>query len=116
MPCFHKGDRLKTIIKMIERFNKVIVTSEAEFLNFLNPLLQRLDKIEAMLYKGSDNSNSTYTDAEAAKFLKMSTKKLQHLRNERKIGFIREDGGRKITYKHEHLMEYQTANELKKKK
>lgn len=102
---------------MIERLNKVIVTSEAEFINFLNPLLQRLDKIEAILStRGSDNSCATYTDAEASKFLKMSTKKLQHLRNERKIGFIREDGGRKITYKHEHLMEYQNSNELKKKK
>ena len=101
---------------MIERLTKVIVTSEEEFINILNPLLQRLDKIEAMLSKGSDNSSSTYTDAEAAKFLKMSTKKLQHLRNERKIGFIREDGGRKITYKYEHLLEYQNSNELKKKK
>ena len=49
-------------------------------------------------------------------FLKISKKKLQQLRNSRKIGFVRENGGRRIVYKHGHLMEYISANELKKKK
>ncbi|MES2514734.1 MAG: helix-turn-helix domain-containing protein [Bacteroidota bacterium] len=96
--------------------NRVIVISEMDFLNSLKPLLQRLDKIETMLSQNSAEVNSTYSDAQAAEFLKMSTKKLQHLRNARKISFIREDGGRKITYTHEHLMEYLKSNELKKKK
>lgn len=96
--------------------NKVIVISVEEFLNILNPLSQRLGKIESLLMSNSTTVNSLYTDTQAAKFLKVSTKKLQHLRNARKIGFIREDGGRKITYTHEHLLEYLSSNELKKKK
>jgi|JI10StandDraft_1071094.scaffolds.fasta_scaffold67698_6 predicted subunit of tRNA(5-methylaminomethyl-2-thiouridylate) methyltransferase len=96
--------------------NKVIVISVEEFLNILNPLFQRLDHFESLLSQKFSIVNSTYSDAEAAKYLNMSTKKLQHLRNARKIGFIREDGGRKITYKHEHLLEYLASNELKKKK
>lgn len=57
-----------------------------------------------------------YSDVEAAEYLRMSIKKLQLLRNARKIGYIREDGGRKILYRHEHLLEYLLEHELKKKK
>ncbi len=96
--------------------NKVIVISVEEFLSILNPLFQRIDHFESLLSQKSSTVNSIYSDADAAKYLNMSTKKLQHLRNSRKIGFIREDGGRKITYKHEHILEYLEANELKKKK
>lgn len=96
--------------------NRVIVISESAFFNFLNPVLQRLEKIEAILSKSTDTINSTYSEADASKFLNVSSKKLQQLRNARKIGFIREDGGRKILYKHEHLMEYLNQHELKKKK
>jgi excisionase family DNA binding protein len=76
--------------------------------------MQKLEKLEAYLYKKESKNNPVYSDAEAAEFLKCSTKKLQNLRNAREIGFIRENGGRKILYKHEHLMEYLMKNELKK--
>jgi hypothetical protein len=96
--------------------NKVIVISPDEFTQFLQPILQRLEKMETYLYKNDSKNNSVYSDKEAAIFLKCSTKKLQNLRNKREIGFIRENGGRKILYKHEHLMEYLENHELKKKK
>ena len=85
--------------------NKVIVISESEFFGFLNPLIQRLDKMETLLLKNDMKNMPIYSELEASKYLKVSTKKLQLLRNARKIGFIREDGGRKISYKHEHLMD-----------
>lgn len=96
--------------------NKVIVISSNEFTEFLSPIMERLEKMEAYLYKKDTQKNAVYSDAEAAEFLKCSTKKLQNLRNTREIGFIRENGGRKILYKYEHLMEYLEKNELKKKK
>ena|ERR1035437_7556333 len=96
--------------------NKVIVISSNEFTEFLRPILERLEKMEAYLYKKDTQKNAVYSDAEAAEFLKCSTKKLQNLRNTRAIGFIREKGGRKILYKLEHLLEYLASNELKKKK
>ena len=76
----------------------------------------RLDKIEKLISGQVAITAPTYSDAEASKFLKISKKKLQQLRNSRKIGFVRENGGRRIVYKHGHLMEYISANELKKKK
>jgi excisionase family DNA binding protein len=96
--------------------NKVIVISSPEFIEFLRPILERLGKIEAHLSKNNSKNTAVFSDAEAAEFLKCSTKKLQNLRNTREIGFIRENGGRKILYKYEHLMEYLEKNELKKKK
>ena len=96
--------------------NKVIVISPNEFSAFLQPILQRLEKMEAYLYRKDSNNKAVFSDAEAAEFLKCSTKKLQNLRNNREIGFIRENGGRKILYKLEHLLEYLESNELKKKK
>lgn len=96
--------------------NKVIVISPGEFITLLDPILQRLDKMESFLYQENTKTNAVYSDAEAAEFLKCSTKKLQNLRNAREIGFIRENGGRKILYKYEHLMEYLENHELKKKK
>jgi len=96
--------------------NKVIVISPLEFSEFLQPILQKLEKMEALLLNKSSDNKAIYSDAEAAKFLKCSTKKLQSLRNAREIGFIRENGGRKILYKHEHLMEYLLKNELKRTK
>lgn len=96
--------------------NKVIVISSGEFSEFLQPILQRLEKMEAFLYKKDTKSNAVFSDAEAAEFLKCSTKKLQSLRNDREIGFIRENGGRKILYKLEHLLEYLENHELKRKK
>ncbi len=78
--------------------------------------MERLEKMEAYLYKKDTQINAVYSDAEAAEFLKCSTKKLQSLRNSRAIGFIRENGGRKILYKLEHLLEYLGSNEMKKKR
>ncbi len=69
--------------------DKVIVICESQFLNLFNPVIQRLDNIESLLSQKFSIVNSTYSDGEAARNLNMSTKKLQHLRNARKIGFIR---------------------------
>ena len=96
--------------------NKVIVISSEEFTQFLQPILQKLEKIEAYLSTNNARGHPVFSDAEAAEFLKCSKKKLQGLRNKREIGFIRENGGRKILYKHEHLTEYLENHELKKKK
>jgi len=96
--------------------NKVIVISPDELAQFLQPILQRLEKIETYLYREDTKSKSVFTEAEAAEFLKCSTKKLQNLRNARKIGFIRENNGRKVLFKLQHLLEYLESNELKKKK
>jgi len=96
--------------------NNIIVISQSQFAEYLRPILQKLDQMEAHLSKNNATNMAIYSDAEAAKFLKCSTKKLQNLRNAREIGFIRENGGRKILYKYEHLMEYLERNELKKKK
>lgn len=95
--------------------NKVIViSSPQDFSELMQPILQKLEKMEALLLNKNSNTKAVYSDAEAAKFLSCSTKKLQSLRNAREIGFIRENGGRKILYRHEHLMEYLAKNELKK--
>lgn len=96
--------------------NKIIVISPTELSQFLHPLLQKLEKIEAHLSGNSSKNKTVFSDAEAADFLKCSKKKLQNLRNSREIGFIRENGGRKILYKYEHLIEYLEKHELKKKK
>lgn len=96
--------------------NKMIIIPTTELLEYLQPILQKMEKMESYLYKRDTQKNAVYSDAEAAQFLKCSTKKLQNLRNAREIGFIRENGGRKILYKHEHLMEYLENHELKKKK
>jgi excisionase family DNA binding protein len=96
--------------------NNIIILSQSQFSEYLKPILQKLEQMEAHLSKGNAKNNTVYSDAEAAEFLKCSTKKLQNLRNAREIGFIRENGGRKILYKHEHLMEYLENHELKKRK
>lgn len=96
--------------------NKILVISSTELLEYLQPILQKMDKMEALLVKSTGSFQDVFSDSEAAKFLKCSTKKLQQLRNSRNIGFIRENGGRKILYKYEHLMEYLAKHELKKKK
>lgn len=96
--------------------NKLIVISSTEFAEYLQPILQKLGKMEEYLYKGSPANDTVYSDEEASRFLKVSKKKLQNLRNAREIGFVRETNGRRILYKHSHLMEYLQNNELKKKK
>lgn len=58
--------------------NRVIVLSPGEFTEFLKPIIQRLERIEAYLFKKEAKSSPVYSDAEAAKFLKCSTKKLQN--------------------------------------
>lgn len=96
--------------------NKVIVISPTELSEFLQPVLKRLEKMETYIYSSENKNKAIFSDSEAAEFLKCSKKKLQNLRNAREIGFIRENGGRKILYKYEHLMEYIEKHELKKKK
>ncbi len=96
--------------------NKVIVISLPEFAEILQPILQKLGKLEEFLFKSSPTNDTVYSDTEASRFLKVSKKKLQNLRNAREIGFIREANGRRVLYKHNHLMEYLQNNELKKKK
>jgi hypothetical protein len=58
--------------------DKVIVICESQFLNLFNPVIQRLNNIQSLL-------SQKFT----ARNLNISTKKLQDLRNARKIGFIR---------------------------
>lgn len=97
--------------------NKVIVISTPlDFSELMQPLIQKMEKMEALLLNKNDSHKAVFSDAEAAIYLKCSKKKLQALRNSREIGFIRENGGRKILYKYEHLQEYLEKNELKKKK
>lgn len=96
--------------------NEIIIISLEHFSEYINPILEKLERIEEFLSRNGPACQSTYSDLEASLFLKVSTKKLQQLRNDRKIGFIREDDGRRILYTHQHLMEYLQSNELKKKK
>ena len=102
--------------KMEKMENKVLVISAAELIEYLQPILQKVEKMEALLLRKDGYQKAVFSDAEAAEFLKCSTKKLQSLRNSRAIGFIRENGGRKILYKLEHLLEYLGSNEMKKKR
>lgn len=96
--------------------NKVIVISASELIGgYLQPILERMQKMEAILLKKDGSQKAVFSDSEAAEFLNCSTKKLQSLRNTRAIGFIRENGGRKILYKIQHLMEYLENNEFKRK-
>jgi hypothetical protein len=96
--------------------SKVLIGSIAEFQELLEPLTNQLHSIIENLSLDRKNSAAVFTDSEAAKFLKMSKKKLQNLRNSRKIGFVREDEGRKISYHYDHLMDYLKRNEIKPKK
>ena len=95
--------------------NKVIVISASELLEYLQPILLKMERMETILLEKNSNIKAVFSDSEAAKFLKCSTKKLQQLRNDRKIGFIRENDGRKISYKMEHLLEYLDMHEFKRK-
>ncbi len=92
---------------------KIIVISTEEFAEMLHPISNQLKNIEAFFLGENQKSDKVYSDKEAAFFLKCSTKKLQSLRNKRMIGFIRENGGRKILYKHDHLLDYLESHELK---
>ena len=95
--------------------NKVLVISAAELIEYLQPILEKIEKLESLLSRKGGDQKAVFSDAEAAEFLKCSTKKLQSLRNAREIGFIREKYGRKILYKLEHLLEYLDKHELKRK-
>jgi hypothetical protein len=96
--------------------NRILVISASELVEYLRPILLKMEKMEAILLKKDGSQKAIFSDSEAAEFLKCSTKKLQSLRNTRAIGFIRENGGRKILYKVEHLLEYLERHELKRKK
>ena len=96
---------------------KIIVGDIRDIEELLKPINQKLDTIiEYFLTGNSPIAKTVYGNVDAAKYLRMSTKKLQNLRNARKIGFIREDGCRTVLYRHEHLVEYLLAHELKKKR
>ncbi len=92
----------------------LITLNEAS--EFLQPILNRLEKIEENQSKLQSNSNRIFSDKEAADFLRMSVKTLQTLRNKRLIGFVRQEYGRKILYTLDHLIEYLKRNEIKAKK
>lgn len=96
--------------------NKVLVISASDLAEYLQPILQKMEKMEAILLQKGGSQKAVFSDSEAAEFLNCSTKKLQSLRNTRAIGFIRENGGRKILYKIQHLMEYLENHEFKRKK
>lgn len=94
--------------------SKILLSAE-ELTSELKPLFDRLEKMEKNQAKLLSISNSVFSDQEAADFLKMSKKKLQSLRNDRKIGFVREPYGRKISYKLSHLVDFLNSNEIKAK-
>ncbi len=93
-----------------------LLVSLNEVTEILQPILSRLEKMEENQAKLQSNSNRVFSDQEAATFLRMSTKKLQNLRNKRMIGFVRQEYGRKILYTLEHLLDYLKRNEIKAKK
>lgn len=95
----------------------LVVNDINDLQEILKPICQKLDFIIQQMQSGNSAiQKKIYSDEEAAEYLRMSVKKLQLLRNNRKIGFIRENGGRKILYRHEHLLEYLAEHELKKKR
>lgn len=92
----------------------LITLNEAS--EFIQPILNRLKAIEETQSKNHSTLDKVFSDKEAAFFLRVSTKKLQTLRNKREIGFVREPYGRKISYLYSHLMAYLKKNEIKAKK
>ena len=95
---------------------KVIVISPDALSLLFQPILDKIENIEKILSGKQSEKTAVYTDEQASQFLKISKKKLQQLRNSREIGFVRQNRGRRILYRHEHLMEYLQGNELKKRK
>ncbi len=95
---------------------KILVLSVDDAPDLFEPFIKRIETLEAEHKKYKQTTLGVYTDAEAARFLKVSKKKLQTLRNTSKIGFCREEYGRKITYKLQHLTDYLERNEFKPKK
>lgn len=93
-----------------------VLISLNEASELLEPINKRLEVIEENQRKLLLNSNKVFSDKEASDFLRMSCKKLQTLRNNRKIGFVREPYGRKISYKLQHLLDFLNSNEIKAKK
>ena len=104
------------LIKIENMESKIIVISHSELVQYLLPIVSKLEKIEAYMSGEKNKNEAIYNDTDASHFLKVSKKKLQQLRNSRRIGFVRENDGRRILYKHEHLMEYLQTNELKRRK
>jgi|GEM_PF-5104923 len=96
--------------------SKVILITPGELTLFLQPIITRLDKMQEYFTNSDTKTKVVYSETEAAAYLKCSKKKLQGLRSRREIGFVRENTGRKILYKHEHLVQYLEQHELKKKK
>ena len=95
---------------------KVIVISPDALSLLFQPILDKIENIEKILSGKQSEKTAVYTDEQASQFLKISKKKLQQLRNNREIGFVRQNRGRRILYKHEHLLDYLQENELKKRK
>ncbi|UPT65581.1 MAG: helix-turn-helix domain-containing protein [Sphingobacteriales bacterium JAD_PAG50586_3] len=95
----------------------VLVITVEELDKRLMSLNDKMDSLSKLFTQSSAiSAKAIYSEIEAAKFLSCSTKKLQNLRNNREIGYIRESGGRKVLYRFEHLMEYLASHELKKRK
>jgi len=49
--------------------NKVIVISLNEFSEFLQPILQKLVKLEEFLFISAPKNDTVYSDTEASRFL-----------------------------------------------
>jgi hypothetical protein len=90
--------------------NFTIISSER--FEELNSNLESLKKtLEAFAKKS--NSKILYSEGELCKLLHLSSKTLQHYRNEGLIGFVRPRDGRRILYTQEHLEFFLKANETK---
>ncbi len=94
--------------------SKILISVE-EISEHFKPLFGRLEKLEKD-FSLQVVSDRVFSEKEASEFLKISTKKLQTLRNKREITFIREFMGRKVLYRYSHLIAFLQKNEIKAKK
>ena len=96
---------------------KIVVSDIRDIEQLLKPINQKLDTIIEYFRAGDSSiAKKVYNNAEAVEYLKISVKKLQNLRNGQQIGFVRGNGERRVLLKHEHLVKYLLANELKRKR
>jgi len=89
-----------------------LLVDEQEFLELKENVLAIRKAIEGLK---PSSTLQTYSEAEAAQYLKVCTKTLKKLRDEGKIGYCKDDlNGRRIVYLEKHLQEYLKGFEHKK--
>jgi hypothetical protein len=89
-----------------------ILVDEQEFLDLKENVLAIRKAVEELKPAVSPQ---TYSETEAARYLKVCTKTLKKLRDQGKIGFCKDDfHGRRIVYQEKHIQEYLKRFEHKK--